>query len=78
MRLGDRRLDEWLNAPPGNSKASREKAGFARRYMNIAERLRDAHLTAVAGAVAAEVRLQLERGDEVDPGLLTDHGPDHI
>lgn len=78
MRLNDRRLDEWLKWHPGKSKPSQEKAGFARRYENIAQRLRDAHTTAVASAVAAEARRQAERGEEIDPGLLTDHGPDHI
>ena len=78
MKLTGRRIDEWLRWSSGNSKAARERSAFARKYANIAERLQDAHRIAVASAVAAEAREQAARGEEIDPGLLTDHGPHHV
>ncbi|MDB4950153.1 MAG: hypothetical protein JWM27_2802 [Gemmatimonadetes bacterium] len=77
MKLSDRRLDEWLSRAP-KGKSGREKSDFARRYTNLAGRLAGAHTFAVTGAVAADARAQDARGEVVDPGILTNHGPEHI
>ncbi len=78
MKLNDKRLDEWLRWAPANQRGARQKNALSRRYDAISERLSDAHRNAVALATAAEARRQANAGEEINPGLLTDHGEAHI